>query len=160
MGGNRSCSKTKDSNLYIFFDRSQGVFGSGSSENNFVPEEVLPIGALLSLVNNYRTTNEINSFAQNFRTGKNILTGHSNRVGYLPQIVIYKDETDFQKKLKDLVSDLKKDGILNTEMTILSARRAFHEGSIMKNMNQDNDLKLIDLGTRKNRKIPKAHEMA
>lgn len=151
--------KTKESNLYIFFDRSQGVFGSG--EGNFVPEEVLPIKApYFPLVNNYRTTSEINSFAQNFRTGKNILVGHSNRVGYLPQIITYKDEKDFEKKLKLLVSDLKEDGILNTEMTILSARRAFHDGSVMKSMNKDSELKLIDLGTRKNRKIPKAHEMA
>ena len=35
--------KEETSNLYIFFDRSQGVFGSGSSDNNFIPEEVLPI---------------------------------------------------------------------------------------------------------------------
>ena len=59
----------------------------------------------------------------------------------------------WKKISKTLVSNLKEDGILNTEMTILSARRAFHDGSVMKGMNKDSELKLIDLGTRKNRKI-------
>ena len=93
----KQCLREEDSNLYIFFDRSQGVFGSGSSDNNFVPEEVPIKGPYFPLVNNYRTTSEINSFAQSFRTGKNILTGHSNRVGYLPEIITYKDEKDLKK---------------------------------------------------------------
>jgi hypothetical protein len=117
--------KSQDSSrLYIFFDRSQGVFATGDGDR-FAPEGILPVGSpYFPLVHNYRTTNEIASFARNFRTGSNVLAAHSSRLGYLPEICTYQDRDDLQAKLGILVSHLtNNEGVEPSEMTVLSARR-------------------------------------
>ncbi len=124
-----------ESHFYIFFDRSQGVFGSGSAEETFIPEDVLPIDTpYFPLVNNYRTTREISTFSRSFRTGREILQSHSGRLGYVPELVVYEDEQDARHKLKDLLSRLYQvEGLSPQEVTLLSARKPFHDGSILHN---------------------------
>jgi len=57
-----------DPRFYIFFDRSQGIFGHGGSGRGFEPESVLPIAQpYFPLVYNYRTTREIAGFSRSFR---------------------------------------------------------------------------------------------
>ena len=91
---------TEDSRFLIFFDRSQGIFGSGGSEKGFVPEEVLPFAQpYFPLVYNYRTTREIASFARSFRTGSQIIQSHCGRLGYIPELVLYDDAQDCRGKL-------------------------------------------------------------
>lgn len=111
--------------LYVFFDRSQGVFGSGGDGRHFVPEEVLPVEPpYFPLVNNYRTTREIAAFSRAFRTGKQILESYSSRLGYLPEIVLYDNEDDARRKLEILVAKLvKQEGLKPGEVTLLSARK-------------------------------------
>lgn len=121
-----------ESHFYIFFDRSQGVFGSGSAESSFVPEDVLPIATpYFPLVHNYRTTKEIAAFSREFRTGRQILISHSGRMGYVPEIITYSDPEDGQKKIEELLKKLiDQEGLKPDEVTLLSARRPFQEGSI------------------------------
>ncbi len=67
----------EDSRFYLFFDRSQGVFGSGGADRHFVAEDVLPIKPpYFPLVHNYRMTREIATFSRPFRTGKAVLQSH------------------------------------------------------------------------------------
>ena len=143
-----------DSRFYIFFDRSQGVFGSGSAETSFIPEDVLPIPSpYFPLVNNYRVTREISGFSRAFRTGKDILPSHSGRIGYFPDIISYENEVDARKKLSELLSRLRKDeGLRAHEITILSGRRPFQEGSILHGHRVLDSHKLQDLGTKKTSK--------
>lgn len=124
--------RNDESHFYIFFDRSQGVFGSGSAENSFVPEDVLPIATpYFPLVHNYRTTKEIAAFSREFRTGRQILVSHSGRMGYVPEVVSYKDPEDARQKLEELMRKLvEQEGLKPAEITVLSARRPFQEGSI------------------------------
>ncbi len=124
--------RDSDSHFYIFFDRSQGVFGSGSAEASFIPEDVLPIPSpYFPLINNYRTTKEIASFAREFRTGRQILISYTGRMGYVPEIITYTDHEDARKKVEVLLHQLiSEEGIKPEETTILSARRPFQEGSI------------------------------
>ncbi|HYX35297.1 MAG TPA: NERD domain-containing protein [Oligoflexus sp.] len=144
-----------DSHFYIFFDRSQGVFGSGSSEGHFVPEDVLPISTpYFPLVNNYRTTKEISTFSRNFRTGRQILNSHSGRLGYIPELVLYKDSADAQTKLQELITRLcEQEGLRSEELTLLSARRPFQEGSFLQNVQKLGNYDLFDIGH--DRKAPR-----
>lgn len=114
----------EDSRFFIFFDRSQGVFGSGGSERDFVPETVLPIPApYFPLVYNYRTTREIASFARDFRTGQRVLQSHCGRLGYVPELVVYDDRNDCRGKLARLFRKLfREEGVSPSEVTLLSAR--------------------------------------
>ena len=82
----------------------------------------------------YRTTNEINSFAQKFRTGKNILVGH---IIDLPEIITYKDEKDFEKKLRSRCRP--KEGVPNSFRNVMKDKLRS---------------KAYDLGTRKIFKKP------
>lgn len=114
----------EDSRFFIFFDRSQGVFGSGSRERGFVPEAVLPIAApYFPLVYNYRTTREIATFARSFRTGQSVLQSHCGRLGYVPELILYEDRQDCRGKLARLFRKLfREEGVATSEVTLLSAR--------------------------------------
>lgn len=134
-------AKDSENRLFIFFDRSQGVFGSGGDQS-FVPEEVLPVAApYFNLVNNYRTTREIAAFARLFRTGRQVLESHSSRLGYLPQIITYDDEGDARRKLDRLVGKLThEEGLLPSDITLLSARKPLVEPSIIAGQDKIGDL--------------------
>jgi superfamily I DNA/RNA helicase len=146
--------RNEDSCYYIFFDRSQGVFGSGSAEHSFVPEDVLPIpGPYFPLIHNYRTTKEIAGFSRAFRTGRQILMSHSNRLGYVPEVISYVDADDGRKVLGALLNKLCFDeGVNQDDITILSARRAFHDQSIFEGNREIGDFLLRELGA-KNTKV-------
>lgn len=148
----------KHSNFYIFFDRSQGVFGSGSRDTYFVPESVLPIDPpWFPLVHNYRTTREISAFARSFRTGKQILQSHSGRFGYKPEIIEYASTEEFAEKMQALFKTLfDKEGIKNNEVTLLSARAPFSQGSVLHDYRELGDYSLYDLGYVKKRRSKKA----
>ena len=124
----------KPSRFYIFFDRSQGVFGSGGEHKHFVPEEVLPVKApYFPLVNNYRNTREIAGFSRHFRTGKAVLQSYCGRVGYAPKIITYKDKEDCQRKLDALCRSLTRDERVDPkDMAILSARAIDSDESVLK----------------------------
>lgn len=121
----------EDARFYLFFDRSQGVFGSGDS--HFVPEEVLPVPApYFPLVHNYRTTREIAAFSRSFRTGKDVFQSHCGRIGYVPELIVYKDAEHARKLLKKLVQKLtKEEGLKTDELTLISARNPAARESIL-----------------------------
>ncbi len=153
--------RSDDSHIYIFFDRSQGVFGSGSSEESFVPEDVLPVPApYFCLVNNYRTTREISQFSQLFRTGSSIIKSHSERLGFKPILVLYKDNEDLREKLSNnLERLLELEGMRSEEIAILSARSPFKEGSVLEGIESLGRFGIYDLGTAKKRRLPKPQEL-
>lgn len=126
----------ESSRFYLFFDRSQGVFGSGGGDTLFVPEQVLPVAApYFPLVHNYRTTNEISAFAREFRTGSQVLKSHSGRSGYMPQIITYKNRVDAQKKLEFLLADLiHREHLRPEEIALISARNPKSPDSILTGM--------------------------
>ncbi|MFK7871774.1 MAG: NERD domain-containing protein [Oligoflexales bacterium] len=130
--------------FYLFFDRSQGVFGSGGSDKKFDPDEALPIpGPFFPLVHSYRTTKEIASFARPFRTGGDVLHSHCGRMGYVPEVIEYSDENDFQVQMTRLVRKLVFQEFLQPdEVTLLSAREPDHEASMMKNIHEIARLKI------------------
>jgi hypothetical protein len=123
----------EDSRFYLFFDRSQGVFGSGAAEHTFNPEDVLPIPApYFPLIHNYRTTKEIASFARRFRTSHETFQGHSSRLGYKPELITYDSEEECVSKLQALVDKLTAhEGLKLNEMTVISARSPFTAGSVL-----------------------------
>jgi hypothetical protein len=120
-----------------------------------VPEDVLPISTpYFPLVNNYRTTKEISTFSRNFRTGRQILNSHSGRLGYIPELILYKDGAEAQKKIEELASRLcGQEGLRSEEITILSARRPLQEGSVLQNVQKLGNFELCDIGN--NRKAPR-----
>lgn len=124
----------EESNFLVFFDRSQGVFGAGSSERGFVPEEVLPIKPpYFPLVYNYRSTREIASFARSFRTGSQVMQSHCGRLGYIPEIVVYDDAQDCRGKLGRMFRKLfREEGVSTTDVTLLSARNPRTPESVLK----------------------------
>jgi len=124
----------EDSRFLIFFDRSQGIFGAGGSEQGFVPEEVLPIAQpYFPLVYNYRTTREIATFSRNFRTGSRVMQSHCGRLGYMPEIIVYNDAQDCRGKLGRLFRKLFREEEVSTEdVTILSARDPKTAESVLK----------------------------
>lgn len=119
--------------FYLFFDRSQGVFGSGGGETLFVPEQVLPVAPpYFPLVHNYRTTREISVFARAFRTGRQVLQSHSGRSGFMPRVITYKDQADAQRKLDALLSDLiSREHMRPDEIALVSARNPKSPESIL-----------------------------
>ncbi len=145
-----------ESHFYLFFDRSQGVFSSGGGDGSFVPEQVLPVESpYFPLVHNYRTTREIATFSRAFRTGKEILKSHCGRLGYKPEIILYESPEDFRRQLKNLVRRLfESEGIRSNEVTLLSARRPFEEGSSLNGLSVIGNYPLLDLTT-----IPKKQGM-
>jgi hypothetical protein len=123
-----------DSRFLIFFDRSQGIFGAGGSEQGFVPEEVLPIAQpYFPLVYNYRTTREIATFSRNFRTGSRVMQSHCGRLGYMPEIIVYDDAQDCRGKLGRLFRKLfREEEVSSEDVTILSARDPKTAESVLK----------------------------
>jgi hypothetical protein len=152
--------RNDQSHFYIFFDRSQGVFGSGASDSSFVPEDVLPIASpYFPLIHNYRTTREIGAFSQSFRTGSEILRSHSARLGYFPELIVYENESDAAAKLSALLTKLvQRENVKNSEITILSGRRPFHDGSWLKGRDISG-YSLFDLGSLKQRKLPQHEQL-
>jgi hypothetical protein len=122
-----------ESRFYILFDRSQGVFGAGGQEK-FVPEETLPIpGPYFPLVHNYRMTSEIAAFSREFRTGGSVLRSHSDRLGYVPELIIYKDAEDCLEKVKVLLRRLVfEERLRPDEIAILSGRKPDADESVIK----------------------------
>lgn len=123
-----------ESRFYLFFDRSQGIFGSGGSQEKFEPDAVLPVsGPYFPLVHNYRTTREIATFARSFRTGASILQSHCGRLGYEPQLFVYRQNQDFLQQLEELVAYLVKTEMINpAEIAILSGRDPNAAESLLK----------------------------
>ena len=122
-----------ESRLYLFFDRSQGIFGSGGSDKKFDPDTTLPISPpFFPLVNNYRTTREISTFARSFRTGGSVLQSHCGRLGYIPEIVTYEDQEDWQRQIGKIVRNLvKTEKVQPIEITFLSARAPDSRESVL-----------------------------
>lgn len=143
-------AKNSDSRTYVFFDRNQGVFGSGGKYNRFVAEEVLPVEPpYFPLVHNYRTTREIASFSRVFRTGKAVLRSHCGRIGYVPEIVVYKDQQDCRVQLENLLSRLlREEGVLTSEVAVLSARNPDANESSIKDFNNVKGYSLVRVGGR------------
>lgn len=123
----------EESRFYLFFDSSQGVFGAGSSDQKFVAGEILPVKPpYFPLVHNYRTTREIASFSRAFRTGSGVFQSHCGRLGYLPEIITYKDSEDAKNLLAKLLKRLTREEGLNLEeITMLSARNPAARESIL-----------------------------
>lgn len=126
------------SRLYVFFDRGQGVFGGGEGQQAFHPEDVLPVPHnYISLGKNYRNTSEISQFARSFKRGKQGADGlggasNSERVGYHPSIIGYRDPNDAVTKLNHLVKRLTVElGIREEEIVVLSARAPDSRESIL-----------------------------
>ncbi len=141
-------SSEEQGRFYLFFDRSQGVFSSAGAASGFVPEEVLPLKPpYFPLVHNYRNTREIAGFARPFRTGKEILQSHCGRLGYKPEVLTYKDMSDFRRQLKQLFRRLfEEEGIRPHEATLLSARAPFASGSTLSGLDAVLNYPLFDLG--------------
>ncbi len=119
--------------FYIFFDGSQGLFGSGGEGQKFDASQALPIKPpYFPLVHNYRTTREIATFARAFRTNDGVLQSHCGRLGYVPEIIVYKDAEDARRILGKLVRKLtREEGLSNEEITLLSARNPAARESVL-----------------------------
>lgn len=158
----RAFYKKKDeSRFYVFFDSSQGVFGSGDEHTSFVAENVLPIKPpYFPLVHNYRTTREISDFSRAFRTGKEILNSHSSRLGYIPEIITYKDAAECRKLVSELAKKLfYEEGLRADEVHLLSARKPFGKGSVFEERGDIDGFDILDLGLRKAKHLPKIDEL-
>ncbi|MDB9786912.1 DUF2075 domain-containing protein, partial [Bacteriovoracaceae bacterium] len=125
--------KKKQGRLYLFFDRSQGIFGSGSKDKKFVPQDTLPVPPnYFPLVNNYRTTNEISLLAAQFRSKTHSFGGHFGRSGYIPELITYRDKADFLLKLESITKLLiKEEELLPNDITLLSAREPEMDPSVI-----------------------------
>jgi hypothetical protein len=126
-------TESEESKFYIFFDRSQGIFGSGGRGKTFEPESVLPVEPpYFPLIHNYRTTREIASISRHFRTGKSILQAHCGRLGHVPKLLCYEDAQDAKRLLGRLIRELlKEEGLHPDEITLLSARNPNSKESIL-----------------------------
>jgi len=119
--------------FYLFFDSSQGVFGSGGGEQVFVAADTLPIKPpYFPLVHNYRTTREIATFARSFRVQQATMQSHAGRLGYVPELIVYQDAEDARRLLGRLVRKLtREEGLTNEDLTILSARNPAAKESVL-----------------------------
>ena len=140
----RELLQGRESRFYLFFDRSQGIFGSGGSQEKFEPDAVLPISSpYFPLVHNYRTTREIATFSRSFRTGASILQSHCGRLGYEPQLFVYRQQQDFLQQLTELVAYLVKSEMVDpSEIAILSGREPNVAESLLKDVREIADLPL------------------
>ncbi|MCX6110945.1 MAG: NERD domain-containing protein [Proteobacteria bacterium] len=123
----------EEAHFYLFFDSSQGVFGSGGGEHAFVAADTLPIKPpYFPLVHNYRTTREIATFARSFRVQKPTMLSHAGRLGYVPELIVYQDSEDARRLLGRLVRKLtREEGLSNEDLTILSARNPAAKESVL-----------------------------
>ncbi len=128
----------RESRFYLFFDRSQGVFGSGGRQEKFEPDKVLPVAApYFPLVHNYRTTREIATFARSFRTGASILQSHCGRLGYEPRLLAYRQRQDFLQQLTELIAYLVEHEMVDpSEIAILSGREPNAAESLLKDVRE------------------------
>ena len=125
-------SAQEQARFYVFFDSSQGLFGAGDGQR-FVAGDVLPLKPpYFPLVYNYRTTREIAAFSRAFRTTSSILPSHSGRLGYVPELMVYKDSDDARRLLAQLVTKLTRDEAVNhDEITLISARNPAAKESVL-----------------------------
>ncbi len=140
-----------ESKLYTFFDREQGVFGGAEdSESGFRPEETLPVPTIyMRLHKNYRNTRQISEFSRGFRRSANTqVAATSDRAGFMPAVIRYKDSADAKIKMTELIRELTDDlGVNDDEIMLLSARAPENKDSILAGMDTISGLKLTKLST-------------
>jgi len=139
------------SKLYTFFDRAQGVFGGGEVNGvSFRPEDTLPVPAnYMRLSRNYRNTRQISEFSRGFRrASQSQMPASSDRDGYMPVILKYKDAEDAKKKISELVRELTDDrGVSEEEIMLLSGRAPENKDSVMNGVETISGLKVTKLST-------------
>ncbi len=137
-----------DSNLYVFFDRNQGVF----AQDEFEPESVLPkVNSFFPLVQNYRTTKEISQFAEKFKPESASFKNHVDRIGMVPKVITYKNTADAQAKLTELMKELDSQGLRSGDLAVLSARKTDHEVSVLSGIQKLGPYKIDHLQKRKSK---------
>jgi hypothetical protein len=140
-----------ESKLYTFFDREQGIFGGGEdSQNAYRPEETLPVpGNYMRLHRNYRNTRQISEFARGLRrSSQSHIPAFSDRAGYMPQIIRYKDAEDARQKMAALIRELTDErGVREDELMLLSARAPENKDSILTGVETIAGLKVTKLTT-------------
>ncbi len=124
----------EDKSLFLFFDRKQGIFGSGDKNKSFEPERILPVPApYFPLIHNYRSTDQIVKYAQSLYPTKDNLLSHSQRQGMMPETLRYKDSADAVLKLKQRIAFLIENEQINpSDIQVLSALRVDHPNSILR----------------------------
>jgi hypothetical protein len=137
------------SRLYTFFDRDQGVFGGGeNSDRGYTPEETLPVPAnYMRLHRNYRNTRQISEFSRGFRrASQKEMPSFSERTGYMPVVIRYKDEADARAKINELVKELTDDrGVREDEILLLSGRAPESKESVLNGVETVAGLRLVKL---------------
>lgn len=140
-----------ESRLYAFFDREQGVFGGGEdSQDAYKPEDILPVPTnYMRLHRNYRNTRQISDFARGFRRSSQAhIPATSDRTGYMPVIIRYKDTEDAKRKISELVRDLTDDrGVREDEIMLLSGRAPENKDSVLMGVETLSGLKVTKLTT-------------
>lgn len=139
------------SKLYAFFDRAQGVFGGGEVNGaSYTPEETLPVPATyMQLGRNYRNTRQISEFSRGFRrSSSHSAQSASDRDGYMPVVIKYKDAEDARNKMSDLVRELTDDrGVNEDEIMLLSARAPENKDSVLSGVDTISGLKITKLSS-------------
>ena len=131
-----SLLENKDtSRLYTFFDRDQGVFGgSDEGDSGYKPEDTLPVPAnFMRLERNYRNTRQISDFSRGFRrSSQSHMAATSDRAGYMPVLIRYKDAADAKAKIAELVRELTDErGVREDEIVLLSGRAPENKDSVL-----------------------------
>ena len=138
-----------ESKLYTFFDRDQGVFGGGeSSEQRYRPEETLPVPSnYMRLHRNYRNTRQISEFSRGFRRGsQSVMPASSDRAGYMPEVIRYKDAEDARAKISEILRTLTDErGVREHEITLLSGRAPENKDSVLSGLDTIAGLKITKL---------------
>lgn len=139
------------SKLYAFFDRAQGVFGGGEVNGvSYTPEETLPVPLnYMQLGRNYRNTRQISEFSRGFRRASQVQQpASSDRDGYMPVVIKYKDPEDAKKKIADLVRELTDErGVREDEIMLLSGRAPENKDSVLTGVESVSGLKLTKLSS-------------
>jgi superfamily I DNA/RNA helicase len=120
--------------LFLFFDRKQGIFGSGGAQKSFHPEKILPVPApYFPLIHNYRSTDQIVKYAQKLYPSKDNFLSHSRRQGMLPERLLYQDSEQAVAALSQRINHLvKEENVDPKDIQILSALRLDHPNSILR----------------------------
>jgi hypothetical protein len=140
---NRDVSK-----LYTFFDRDQGVFGGGESADRYRPEDTLPVPSnYMRLHRNYRNTRQISEFSRGFRRkSQNEIPASSDRTGYMPVVIRYKDAEDARNKISEILRELTDErGVREDEITLLSGRAPETKDSVLSGLDTIAGLKITRL---------------
>jgi hypothetical protein len=137
------------SRLYTFFDRDQGVFGGGeSAEHRYRPEDTLPVPTnYMRLHRNYRNTRQISEFSRGFRRrSQHEIPASSDRTGYMPVVVRYKDAEDARLKISEVLRQLTDErGVREDEIMLLSGRAPETKDSVLSGVDTIAGLKLTRL---------------